>query len=64
MQKIQLPKLKRIGEQPKIDIKGYIPKNQRKKIIMLSDDIRTHSGVGGMAREIIMNSSHYLIGLI
>ena len=38
MQKIQLPKLKRIGEQPKIDIKGYIPKNQRKKIIMLSQN--------------------------
>ena len=25
---------------------GYIPKDQRKKILMLSDDIRTHSGVG------------------
>jgi glycosyltransferase involved in cell wall biosynthesis len=38
---------------------GYIPKNQRKKILMLSDDIRLHSGVGGMAREIIMNSAHH-----
>ena len=38
---------------------GYIPKNQRKKILMLSDDIRTHSGVGGMAREIILNSAHH-----
>ena len=26
---------------------------------MLSDDIRTHSGVGGMAREIIINSAHH-----
>ena len=38
--------------------KGYIPENQRKKILMLSDDIRTHSGVGGMARNIIINSAH------
>ena len=32
---------------------GYIPKDQRKTILMLSDDIRTHSGVGNMAKEII-----------
>ena len=38
---------------------GYIPKNQRKKILMLSDDIRTQSGVGGMAREIILHSAHH-----
>ena len=38
---------------------GYIPRDQRKKIIMLSDDIRTHSGVGNMAKEIIMNSAHH-----
>ena len=38
---------------------GYIPQDQRKKILMLSDDIRTHSGVGNMAREIIINSSHH-----
>ena len=37
---------------------GYIPKDQRKKILMLSDDIRTHSGVGNMAREIIINTAH------
>ena len=38
---------------------GYIPKDQRKKILMLSDDIRTHSGVGNMAKEIVMNSAHH-----
>ena len=38
---------------------GYIPRDQRKKILMLSDDIRTHSGVGNMAREIIVNSAHH-----
>jgi dihydrodipicolinate reductase len=38
--------------------KGYIPKDQRKKILMLSDDVRTRSGVGNMAREIIINTAH------
>jgi len=38
---------------------GYIPREKRKKILMLSDDIRTHSGVGNMAKEIIVNSSHH-----
>ena len=39
--------------------KGYIPKNQRKKILLLSDDIRTHSGVGTMSRQIVMNTAHH-----
>ena len=39
--------------------KGYIPKDKRKKIILLSDDIRTHSGVGTMAREIVQNTAHH-----
>ena len=38
---------------------GYIPQDQRKKILMLSDDIRTHSGVGNMAKEIVVNSAHH-----
>ena len=38
---------------------GYIPRDKRKKILMLSDDIRTHSGVGNMAKEIIVNSDHH-----
>ena len=37
--------------------KGYIPKDQRKKILLLSDDIRTQSGVGHMAQEIVNNTS-------
>ena len=37
---------------------GYIPRDQRKTILMLSDDIRTHSGVGNMAKEIVLNSAH------
>ena len=39
--------------------KGYIPKDQRKKILLLSDDIRTHSGVGTMAKEIVLNTAHH-----
>jgi glycosyltransferase involved in cell wall biosynthesis len=38
---------------------GYIPRDQRKKVLMLSDDIRTHSGVGNMAKEILINSAHH-----
>ena len=39
--------------------KGYIPKNQTKKILLLSDDIRTHSGVGTMSRQIVFNTAHH-----
>ena len=38
--------------------KGYIPRDQRKKILLLSDDIRTHSGIGTMSKEIILNTAH------
>lgn len=38
---------------------GYIPKDQRKKILLLSDDIRMHSGIATMAREIVVNTSHH-----
>jgi glycosyltransferase involved in cell wall biosynthesis len=37
---------------------GYIPKEQRKKILFLSDDMRVTSGVGVMSREIIEGTSH------
>ena len=39
--------------------KGYIPKDQRKKILLLSDDLRTHSGVGCQARQIVLNTAHH-----
>ena len=38
--------------------KDYIPKDKRKKILLLSDDIRTQSGVGNMAREIVTHTAH------
>ena len=39
--------------------KGYIPKDQRKKSLFLSDDIRTNSGVGTQARQIVLNTAHH-----
>jgi hypothetical protein len=40
-------------------IKGYIPKNERKKILLLADDIRMQSGIATMAREMVVGTSHY-----
>lgn len=34
----------------------YIPFNQRKKILLLSDDLRMPSGVGTMSREIVLGT--------
>ena len=39
-------------------IEGYIPKADRKKILLLCDDIRMHSGIATMAREFVLNSAH------
>ena len=39
-------------------VEGYIPKADRKKILLLCDDIRMHSGVATMAREIVIGTSH------
>ena len=38
---------------------GYIPQDKRKKILLLSDDIRTHSGVGTQSREIVLSTAHH-----
>ena len=37
---------------------GYIPRDQRKKILFLCDDIRMTSGISTMAREIVVGTSH------
>jgi glycosyltransferase involved in cell wall biosynthesis len=37
----------------------WLPKEQRKKILFLSDDMRIHSGVGVMSREIIEQTAGY-----
>ena len=45
---IELPKLKRVD----------LDKPKKKKILLLSDDLRLHSGVGTMSKEIVLNSLH------
>jgi len=39
-------------------IEGYIPQKDRKKILLLCDDIRMTSGISTMAREIVVNTAH------
>jgi glycosyltransferase involved in cell wall biosynthesis len=40
--------------------RGYIKQSDRKKILLLTDDIRVHSGVAQIGRELVMNTSgHY-----
>ena len=37
---------------------GYIKQEDRKKILLLTDDIRVHSGVAQVGREIVLNTAH------
>jgi len=39
-------------------MEGYIPHSERKKILLLCDDIRTHSGIGTIAKEIVIHTAH------
>ena len=39
-------------------IEGYIKKEDRKKILLLTDDIRVHSGVAQVGRETVTNTAH------
>ena len=39
-------------------IEGYVPKDQRKKVLLLSDDIRFFSGIATMAREMVIGTCH------
>ena len=38
---------------------GYIPKDKRKKILLICDDIRVHSGVATVAREMVINTCQH-----
>jgi glycosyltransferase involved in cell wall biosynthesis len=38
---------------------GYIPQAQRKKILLLCDDIRMTSGIATMGREIVLGTAHH-----
>jgi len=40
-------------------MKGYVPKEERKKILLMCDDIRTHSGIGTIAKEIVLHTTHH-----
>tara|TARA_Y100000389_G_C17457556_1_gene519211 strand:+ start:1867 stop:3291 length:1425 start_codon:yes stop_codon:yes gene_type:complete len=37
---------------------GYIKKEDRKNILLLTDDIRVHSGVAQIGREMVLNTCH------
>ena len=40
-------------------MEGYIPRDERKKILLLCDDIRTHSGIATVAKEIVIHTCHH-----
>jgi len=50
MQQIQLPKLKKIDPSK--------PIKKKKKILLLSDDLRLHSGIGTMSKEFVLQTVH------
>lgn len=37
----------------------YIKQEERKKILLLCDDIRMHSGIGTMGKEIVLGTAHH-----
>ena len=37
----------------------YLPKEKRKKILLITDDIRVHSGVATVGKEIVMKTCHH-----
>jgi len=39
-------------------VEGYIPKEQRKNILLLTDDIRLQSGVANVGKEIVIHTAH------
>jgi len=38
---------------------NYLPQKERKKILLICDDIRVHSGVATVARELVLNTAHH-----
>jgi glycosyltransferase involved in cell wall biosynthesis len=48
MEKIKLPRLKKVDPN----------KPKKKKILLLSDDLRVHSGIATMSREFVIGTSH------
>ena len=37
----------------------HLPKEQRKKILLICDDIRVHSGIATVGREIVIHTAHH-----
>ena len=37
----------------------HLPQNERKKILLICDDIRVHSGVATVAKEIVLHTCHH-----
>ncbi len=35
----------------------YLPKNDRKKILLICDDIRVHSGIATVGKEIVLHTA-------
>ena len=38
---------------------AYLPQNERKKILLICDDVRVHSGVATIARELVLNTAQH-----
>jgi glycosyltransferase involved in cell wall biosynthesis len=38
---------------------NYLPPDQRKKILLICDDIRVHSGIATVAKEIVLHTAHH-----
>ena len=38
---------------------AYLPQNERKKILLICDDIRVHSGVATVARELVLHTAQH-----
>ena len=37
----------------------YLPKDERKKILLICDDIRVHSGIATVAKEIVLHTAQH-----
>lgn len=41
-------------------IEGYIKKENRKKVLLLGDDLRMHSGISTMSKEFVLGTAHQI----
>ena len=60
--KLKLPKLKKVENRIPFDVSKkfeYLSKDKRKKILLICDDIRVHSGVATQAREMVIGTCQH-----